>query len=1175
MSLLISRARGLVSILAATVLIILPIQVSAASASAGTDTSLSVFTVNGNAVVDDQTVLLPVGTTSAAVVATTTNPEATRVVTGATNLLPGDNPLIVQVTAADGVTTENHAVNLSVQTLSDDTSLSHFVVNGVETVDGEVISLPAFTSSVTASAETTDVNATFVITGDTNLVVGENILAVTVTAADGTVNTYQVTLAVAFNSDASLATFQVDGTDVQDGSVIDLDPQTLEVDVLVETNDPDASYELSGDTGLVAGENTLSLIVTAADGETTQELYITLVVAFNTDASASAILVDGNDVVDGETLDLEPGTESVDVSVETSDPEATFEVVGDSGLVIGENTLTVTVTAADSTTTQDYVITLNVADNTDTSLSTFQVNGEDVVDGAMIELAPLSTSVDIYVETTDVNATFEITIDGELVPGDNDLIVSVTAADGITTEEYTVTLIVLFNTDTNADITVDGNAAADGAVLTYEWGTQDVSVDVSTNDQDATFEVVGDSGLVTGENVLVVIVVAADGETTQEYTITINVLQNTDTSLANFQVGTDDVSDGDILEIASGTTSVEVNVETTDPDATYEVVGDSDLVTGENDLVVSVTAANGIDTQDHLVVLVVLPSDDTSLATFTVNDGDVVDGDVVELENGTTDVDVNVETTDADASFSVYGDVGLLTGENILVVSVVAADGEATQDYTVTLVVLPSADTSLATFQVNGDDVADGDVVELAAGTEAVDLAIETTDPDATYEVVGDSDLVTGENDLAVSVTAADGVTTQDYLVTLDVLASDDTSLATFTVNDSDVVDGDVVELDPYTADVEVNVETTDPDASFTVSGDVGLVTGENSLVVSVVAADGEATQDYTVTLVVLPSADTSLATFQVNGDDVEDGATVELAAGSDAVDLVVETSDVDATFEVVGDSELVTGENTLTVTVTAADGETTQDYTVILVVLASDDTSLASFTVNDSEVEDGDVLELDAGTTDVSVNVVTSDADATFTVSGDVGLVSGENSLVVSVTAADGSTTQDYTVTLVVLASADTSLATFQVDGNDVADGDVVELAAGTSSVEVVVEATDPDASFEVVGDSELVTGENDLVVSVTAADGVTTQDYVVTLLVLASDDTTLSAFTVNDGDVVDGDVVELANGTSDVDVNVETTDPDASFSVYGDVGLLTGENTLVVSVVAADGEATQDYTV
>ena len=76
MSSLIKRARGAVAILAATVLLVIPIQASAAEPSPSSDTSLSVFTVNGSAVLDTQTVSLPVGTTEVPVVATTTNANA-------------------------------------------------------------------------------------------------------------------------------------------------------------------------------------------------------------------------------------------------------------------------------------------------------------------------------------------------------------------------------------------------------------------------------------------------------------------------------------------------------------------------------------------------------------------------------------------------------------------------------------------------------------------------------------------------------------------------------------------------------------------------------------------------------------------------------------------------------------------------------------------------------------------------------------------------------------------------------------------------------------------------------------------------------------------------------------------------------------------------------------------
>ena len=57
---------------------------------------------------------------------------------------------------------------------------------------------------------------------------------------------------------------------------------------------------------------------------------------------------------------------------------------------------------------------------------------------------------------------------------------------------------------------------------------------------------------------------------------------------------------------------------------------------------------------------------------------------------------------------------------------------------------------------------------------------------------------------LTVTVTAPNG-DVAEYNVTLVVLLSADTSLATFTVNGEAVADGDVVELDPYTTSDSVS----------------------------------------------------------------------------------------------------------------------------------------------------------------------------------------------------------------------------------------------------------------------------------------------------------------------------------------------------------------------------------
>ena len=82
------------------------------------DTTLSTFTINGDAVVDGGTKNLANGTTSVTVVATPTHPSATvGTITGDTGLATGDNLLSFTVTAEDGVTTRDYTLNLHVLNL--------------------------------------------------------------------------------------------------------------------------------------------------------------------------------------------------------------------------------------------------------------------------------------------------------------------------------------------------------------------------------------------------------------------------------------------------------------------------------------------------------------------------------------------------------------------------------------------------------------------------------------------------------------------------------------------------------------------------------------------------------------------------------------------------------------------------------------------------------------------------------------------------------------------------------------------------------------------------------------------------------------------------------------------------------------------------------------------------
>jgi hypothetical protein len=112
-----------------------------------------------------------------------------------------------------------------------------------------------------------------------------------------------------------------------------------------------------------------------------------------------------------------------------------------------------------------------------------------------------------------------------------------------------------------------------------------------------------------------------------------------------------------------------------------------------------------------------------------------------------------------------------------------------------------------------------------------------------------------------------------------------------------------------------------------------GLVAGDNTIAITVTPADANADQaSYSVSIPVALSSDKRLKKFAVNGVVVTPGATIFLAKGATSAEITGETESTQATFEVSGGDELVSGINTLTITVTAED-ETTKAYSVTAIV--------------------------------------------------------------------------------------------------------------------------------------------------------------------------------------------------------------------------------------------------
>ena len=508
---------------------------------------------------------------------------------------------------------------------------------------------------------------------------------------------------------------------------------------------------------------------------------------------------------------------------------------------------------------------------------------------------------------------------------------------------------------------------------------------------------------------------------------------------------------------------------------------------------------------------------DSTLSVFAIEGTDVLGGGYVSVSYTTTSVSVSVTTTDAGATYTITGDTGLSAGNTSTVTVVVTAqDGVSQSTYTADVVVdpvpfVPSSDSSLTTFTIEGNDVLGGGYVSVSYTTTSVSVSVTTTDAGATYTITGDTGLSAGNTStVTVVVTAQDGVSQSTY--TADVVVdpvpfvpSSDSSLTTFTIEGNDVLGGGYVSVSYTTTSVSVSVTTTDAGATYTITGDTGLSAGNTSTVTVVVTAqDGVSQSTYTADVVVdpvpfVPSSDSSLSAFTIEGTDMLGVSSVTVAYGTTSVSISVTTTDAGATYTITGNNQLLTGSNTIYVVVTAQDGISQSNYSADVIVenLSVDpntDATLQSLLINGYDVlYDANVPPLAYGTTTVSVVATPNINGAQVTsITGDTGLSTGSNLITVTVLARDNTTTQQYTYYVTVYGNTDSSLSAFTIEGTNVLPpGSVVNVSYNVSSVTVIPVTNDVNASYSISGNTGLQTGSNTITVFVTAEDGYTTSTY------------------------------------------------------------------------------------
>lgn len=138
-----------------------------------------------------------------------------------------------------------------------------------------------------------DEKATVEITGNESLVAGDNAVKITVTAQDGTTRIYTINVKKGEATTLGLSSLKINGytlspkfsSNVYEYKINVLDPNITKLDVSATANVENAKVEVTGNTNLVKGENTITITVTSEDGK--EKVIYQILVNKDSDATAT------------------------------------------------------------------------------------------------------------------------------------------------------------------------------------------------------------------------------------------------------------------------------------------------------------------------------------------------------------------------------------------------------------------------------------------------------------------------------------------------------------------------------------------------------------------------------------------------------------------------------------------------------------------------------------------------------------------------------------------------------------------------------------------------------------------------------------------------------------------------------------------------------------------------
>jgi surface protein len=350
-------------------------------------------------------------------------------------------------------------------------------------------------------------------------------------------------------------------------------------------------------------------------------------------------------------------------------------------------------------------------------------------------------------------------------------------------------------------------------------------------------------------------------------------------------------------------------------------------------------------------------SSETDILSFTI--AEQIGASTIDSENHTVTLSVPFVTDRSVLSpvftLSVGATSNPASGEVVVLISpqtfvITAEDGVTVQEWTITVTLLPNTATELLTFTVNEqvglstiDAVTHSVSLSVPFGTDLSDLSPEFTLSSGATSNPANGEVVDLTSPQTYVITAEDGVTVQEWTITVSILSNTATDILTFNVAGQQ--DGSIIDAINHTVSLSVPFGTDRSDLSpvFTlsagatstpVSGEVVDLSSPQTYVIT--AEDGITVQEWTITVTLLPNTATDLVTFTVNEqvgvstiDAVNHSVSLLVSFGTDRSSLVPELTLSNGATSNLASGEVLDLSNPQTFVITAEDGISTQEWTI------------------------------------------------------------------------------------------------------------------------------------------------------------------------------------------------------------------------------------------------------